>query len=207
MRKKRERLNGLSSRPEYITWQGMVQRCSNPKASSYKYYGAKGIKVCEEWRQSFQAFYAYVGPKPSPTHSIDRYPNKDGHYEPGNVRWATPQEQGRNRNQGLLTINGVTKHLWEWAELSGLSVHCICLRLRRGIDPIQAISSPIGKRVAPNSIRKKLTEVTARAIISMHANGVSNTEISKALDTHEATVRSVLTGRTWAHLQPLSIDK
>lgn len=82
--------------PEYWTWQGAKDRCFNSRNRMFRYYGARGISMCKEWRRSFSAFLADMGPRPSPQHSIDRI-NNDGHYEPGNVRWATRSEQRRNR--------------------------------------------------------------------------------------------------------------
>jgi hypothetical protein len=82
---------------EYKAWLGMIARCENSNASSYEYYGPRGVTVCAEWRHDFAAFYAHVGPAPTPQHSIDRFPDRDGDYRPGNVRWATPLMQARNR--------------------------------------------------------------------------------------------------------------
>lgn len=88
--------HGLSQTPEYKCWQDMIIRCTNPKSKSYKYYGARGITVCNEWRCSFEAFYRDVGPRPARGLSIERVENARG-YEPGNVRWATHSEQMKNR--------------------------------------------------------------------------------------------------------------
>lgn len=74
----------------------MLNRCHTPSSSAYQKYGALGVRVCERWRLSFEAFLADVGRKPSPSHSIDRI-DVYGNYEPGNVRWATPREQRANR--------------------------------------------------------------------------------------------------------------
>ncbi len=89
---------GRKTSPEYRTWLGMKHRCSNRKCSEYHNYGGRGIKVCEEWLNDFQAFFSHAGFRPSPTHSIDRI-DVNGDYKPGNIRWATPAQQVMNRRK------------------------------------------------------------------------------------------------------------
>lgn len=91
--------HGLERHPLYHTWEQMRERCRNTKKSNYKYYGAKGVKVCERWN-NFENFLADVGEKPTAKHTLDRK-NPFGNYEPGNIRWATPKEQRANQRKAL----------------------------------------------------------------------------------------------------------
>lgn len=95
MRKKREK-HGLRKTPEYEIWRGIIQRCTNKNRKEYLSYGAIGILMCDEWRNSFVSFYKDMGKRPTRKHSIDRIDNKLG-YNKLNCRWATPMEQVMNR--------------------------------------------------------------------------------------------------------------
>jgi len=93
--------NNKDRRPEYSVWNHMIQHCENKNDQRYRYYGGRGISVHPSWHK-FVNFLSYlqstIGLRPSPKHSIDRI-NNDGSYVPGNIRWATKQEQNRNRRQ------------------------------------------------------------------------------------------------------------
>ena len=122
------------------SWQAMWERCTRTKHRHWKDYGGRGIKVCERW-ESLENFIADVGRRPSATHSIDRIDN-DGNYEPGNVRWATRVEQHRNkRTNHLLTFNGETLPISEWAERTGLGKTTIRQRIHRGWPVADALST------------------------------------------------------------------
>jgi hypothetical protein len=114
--------------PEYRAWCAMKARCLNPMRPNYHRYGGRGIKICQEWIDSFEAFVAYVGPKP-PSTSLGRIDN-DGNYEPGNVRWETVWQQQKNKvSNRPITINGITKLISEWAKEIGIAKQGLSYRI------------------------------------------------------------------------------
>lgn len=124
----RARTHGLTGDPVFNIWKGIKKRCYNKSCDAFRYYGARGIRIADEWLTDFPAFLAHVGPRPSLEHSIERIDN-DRNYEPGNVRWATRIEQGRNkRNNVRLVFNGEVKTITEWARLG--RIRCATLRSR-----------------------------------------------------------------------------
>jgi len=109
----------------------MRGRCFNPDNAAWANYGGRGITVCERWRE-FENFLEDMGECPS-GFTLDRYPNNDGNYEPGNCRWATYRQQNRNRRDNrIITHNGQQKCLAEWAELLNLNYEMLKSRLNRG---------------------------------------------------------------------------
>lgn len=93
------RRHGMSHLPAYLNWQTMIQRCENPRNPHYPRYGGRGITVCDRWKV-FEHFYADMGERPTPTHSIDRRDNDKG-YSPDNCRWATKREQLLNTRRSI----------------------------------------------------------------------------------------------------------
>lgn len=128
--------------PEYTTWCNMRARCENPKSMYYANYGGRGIAVCERW-QAFEHFFADMGPRPSPKHSIDRI-NNDLGYEPGNVRWATRTEQNRNRRDIVpIEHNGRSMLMVDWAREAGIRHQTLKSRLAHGWSFERAITEPV----------------------------------------------------------------
>lgn len=108
--------------PEYNAWQAMKRRCDGKNTKLFNYYGGRGIYVCERWLHSFDNFLLDMGEKPSIEHSLDRFPDTDGNYEPSNCRWATDEQQRRNkRNNVWIEFEGVKMILNDWANYFGIS--------------------------------------------------------------------------------------
>jgi len=135
--------------PLYATWCNMKARCDNSNSTSYKNYGARGVKYCEEWAD-FSKFLADVGEKPFPEASLDRVDN-NGHYEPGNVRWADRSTQRRNSRGTLIPveINGKTKLLNEWCLEYNITAAAVYRRVGKGMSLENAITVPKAKRFSP----------------------------------------------------------
>lgn len=123
---------GAKVLPEYLAWQHMLGRCYRPAVDAYPWYGGRGITVCQRWVDDFHNFFADMGSKPSPAHSIDRI-DVNGNYEPSNCRWADKKQQARNtrRNRHYL-VRGERRILAEIAETVGMSETSIRNRIERG---------------------------------------------------------------------------
>lgn len=123
--------HGQHATPGYRAWRGAKTRCFNRKDRKYPDYGGRGITVCAAWRDSFEAFFRDMGPRPSPLHSLDRI-DSDGHYEPGNCRWATLDVQNNNRrNVRRVLVNGERLALADAARRLGVEYAALKSRLRR----------------------------------------------------------------------------
>lgn len=124
--------DAVARSPEYRAWCSMRSRCLSPTHKQYKDYGGRGILICERW-DSFEAFVADVGRRPAGRYSLDRFPNNDGNYEPGNCRWATSAQQARNRrNNRKVVLDGSSVTLQELSEATGLSYDTLVYRHRVG---------------------------------------------------------------------------
>ena len=126
--------HGIAKTYAYRSWKGMLQRCYNSKNARYKDYGGRGIIVCERWKH-LENFLEDMGERPKGL-TIERIDNNKG-YSPDNCKWATWKEQNRNRRSNhLVTYQGETKCLIEWAEALGIKYHILSNRLNRlGYSP------------------------------------------------------------------------
>jgi hypothetical protein len=116
---------------EESSYRNMMSRCYNSNATGYEYYGGKGVKVCEEWKQSFNNFYQDMGIRPENT-SLDRI-DVNGDYSKENCRWASPIEQARNTTyNNYIDFDGKTLCIEEWANIVNMKANTILYRLRRG---------------------------------------------------------------------------
>lgn len=133
---KRNFKHGLRFSKIWTVWRGMKHRCYNKNARQYKDYGGRGIKVCDEWKDDFMAFYNVMGDVPKGK-SIDRIDN-DGNYEPSNVKWSTAKQQNRNRRSSY-KINGI--NLTDIDKSLGGSDGLVSKRLKRGWSLERAITT------------------------------------------------------------------
>jgi hypothetical protein len=115
------RTHNRTGTPEYQAWTKLKLRCYDPNNEKYPHYGARGITVCDAWRDSFEAFFADMGEKPSPKHSIDRK-DVNGNYEKDNCHWANAIQQMRNTTRNnFVTIGDETKCMAEWCDILQIS--------------------------------------------------------------------------------------
>jgi hypothetical protein len=127
----------------------MRRRCTKENRKDYARYGGRGITVCERW-QSFAAFYADMGPRPGPGYQLERKKNDEG-YSPGNCVWATPTDQARNRRSNtVLTLDGVSRTLAEWVEITGIPHNTISMRINKYGWPVEKALTVAVRAWAPN---------------------------------------------------------
>lgn len=145
--KDRFKTHGKTRTPIYRVWRGMKVRCYDPNMVEYYRYGGRGITVCDEWKDSFEAFYRDMGDLPFPKAQIDRIDNDKGYYKE-NCRWVTPSENCRNKsNNIILTYNGESMCMHAWSERMGWNESVIRRRVRiLGWDTERALTEPLNTR-------------------------------------------------------------
>lgn len=145
--------HGMCKIPEYSVWIGMRDRCNNPENQNYAEYGGRGISVCLAWNGDFPTFYRDMGARPTALHTLERGDN-DGNYEPGNVRWATREEQCNNtRRSKFVEYQGVRFTIGQLAKHLGTTRNILAYGLKIGLAPEQAAIRrlPAG-RITPKRI-------------------------------------------------------
>lgn len=143
--RQRNTKHGMFGTSEYGSWSSMMSRCRNERDPAFAGYGARGIYVCEEWKD-FARFFADMGPKPGKGYSIERIDNNRG-YSPDNCKWATSFEQGNNkRTNRVVEYRGQTMTLSQALTLSGAPKSRTTSRLLDGWSAQEAIDLPVGSR-------------------------------------------------------------
>jgi hypothetical protein len=146
---------GGKATPEYSAWRTMLARCRNTNNPRYSEYGGRGIVVCERWL-TFDNFLVDMGRRPSPCHSLDRFPNNDGGYEPRNCRWALPKDQMRNqRHTKYVVYRGERIPVATLAERAGIPNNTLRMRLQANWDTERAVNTPIRSKLSNGSGRAR----------------------------------------------------
>jgi len=136
---------GRNWTPTYRSWHSMIQRCCNPNFPPFKYYGGRGIGICQSWRYSFTTFFKDMGERPE-GRTLDRV-NNNGHYCKANCRWATPTEQQSNTRQSrILTFHRKHHTMKEWSRIVGIAYGTIKNRQRRGWSTARTLTSAVVSR-------------------------------------------------------------
>lgn len=138
-------VHGKAHTRTFNIWRKMLQRCYDQKAHNWKWYGGKGIAVCDRWREVFANFLEDMGECPDGL-SIDRI-DGSGNYEPGNCRWATHLEQARNQSHNVnVEYGGRCLCLSQWAEETGVGIGTLWWRHRAGWSAARMIETPVKGR-------------------------------------------------------------
>ncbi len=184
-------------------WRGIIHRCHYETCREYRWYGARGIAVCDRWRKSFDAFLEDMGGRPEGM-SIERVDN-DGNYEPTNCKWIPRTEQSHNqRSNKLLTFEGETLHIAGWARKVGLKRTTLEHRLKKGWAVRDALTVPLGSR--PNKVRGQQhgnSKLTAELVLDIRdrvANGEKKRVIARSLGLSQTVIQDAVSGRRWGHV-------
>lgn len=178
----------------YGIWIDMRQRCTYEKAINWHLYGGRGIRVCDEWDIDFSAFREWaMSHGYADGLQLDRIDN-DGNYEPDNCKWSTRSEQGNNRRPCIyITIDGETKTLTEWCNITGVNRHAAYCRINRGWEPEKAVT----EKTKP---KYKLTVKDARYIKTHYIAGdkkYGTKPLAKKYGVSASTIESVIYDKHW----------
>lgn len=170
----------VTKHPLFNTWRCMQKRCHDPNHDKYQFYGAKGVTVCDRWRESFKAFVEDMGPKPTPRHTLDRKDGAKG-YSPDNCRWATVYEQRSNTTSAtphLVTLFGKTYLLVDLCRTYNLDRDKIVAAIKSGIPSDVAfveakLRKELWKKTGPRTTREQWRACRQRAIDWLAKNSKS----------------------------------
>lgn len=191
--------HGMRHSSEYGIWSGLKDRCYNPKNGAYAEYGGRGISVCQDWSQSFESFMRDIGPRPSKEHSIERL-NNNGNYESGNCVWGTRFEQANNkRNNHLVTANGRTQNVTQWASELNCEPKMLFARLKfRSLEEIIATSDVVRRAWWRKNV---LTASDAKNILTMLRGGWSGVRLAVLFGVSPGNINHIKKGRNWRSAQ------
>ncbi len=146
----------------YGIWQGMLNRCSKPYTNDYHRYGGVGITVCKDWHD-VRAFFAWAYSNGyAQGLTIDRIDSALG-YEPANCRWVTIKQQQRHRKSNkVITYDGKTMIMIEWAEFLGIPYGALKSRFKNGWSPERALTRPVGRWTGADGRKGRLTWLLLR---------------------------------------------
>lgn len=192
---------------EYKIWVGIRKRCLNPKDEAFKYYGGRGIKICDSWLASFENFFKDMGKSP-PGMSINRK-NNDGDYCPENCAWATAKEQNNNsRNCHLITFNGITKNVTAWAVEVGIKTRILQWRIYKGWTIERALQSPAFKNNdhirGEGNVKSKLTDLIVRKMRSEYKpynRTAGSVALAKKYGVAPSLAFEAIKGTRWGHIK------
>ena len=177
--------HGMTESREFEIWTGMHTRCYNGNAKSFQSYGGRGIAICDRWRESFENFYADMGPCPSVKHSVERLDN-NGNYEPDNCVWATATQQaGNKRNNVRVTIDGETRILSDWARHFGVQLPTASLRHKQGLRGM-ALFTTTKQQLTHNGVTDTVAGWS-------HRTGLKPSTISMRINQYQWPVDRALT--------------
>jgi hypothetical protein len=158
----------------------MKDRCCNPRSQRYDRYGARGISVCERWLASFDAFFADLGARPTPEHSLERV-NNNGNYEPSNVVWAVRELQNNNKSTNkVLDFKGESLTVTQWARKTGIEQRTLYARLDAGWSIESALTTKTELRTWRSSPGFRYTDEQKESVVQLVASGMTITDAVKS---------------------------
>lgn len=198
--------HGMTKTSEYHIWNSMKMRCINTKSDAYDNYGGRGIAVCDRWLDNFENFYADMGKRPEGM-SIDRI-DVNGDYCPKNCRWATVEEQSRNKRDNVyIEYNGQSKIISDWAKDLNISKQTLHKRLNDydySVEEAFNLELHHNKSVkfsGENNPMSKLDETKVKEIKVFLKQGRKTTELSKIYGVSNSVISNIKSGKRWKHVE------